>query len=54
MHRLLVFAVAVVLASLGSTTAQAGPITYVATLSGGAENPANASPGTGFVMVGFA
>jgi hypothetical protein len=45
----LLVAAALVLAA--ATTANASPITFAAVLSGGAENPVNASPGTGFVTV---
>jgi len=36
---------------VGAAPAMAAPITYSAALSGAAESPANASPGTGFVFV---
>ena len=37
--------------ALGVTTAQAAVLNYIATLSGAAENPPNASAGTGFASV---
>jgi hypothetical protein len=38
---------------LGAGSAQAVPILYTASLSGLAENPANASPGSGFAQVEY-
>lgn len=49
-NRLQVF-MAVVL--LGAGTAQALPMVYTASLTGAAENPPNASPGTGFAQVEY-
>ena len=39
--------------TLAASTANAAPITYTAILSGAAEAPPNASPGTGFARVVF-
>ena len=39
--------------TLAASTANAAPITYTAILSGAAEAPPNASPGTGFALVVF-
>ena len=49
-NRMLILAL---LLCLGSAVAFAAPIVYVADLSGPAEFPPNASPGTGFAMVIF-
>ena len=53
MHRLIVLTLVLTLASLGATAAQASPITYVAVLSGPAQDPPNSSAATGFVSVVF-
>ena len=51
-HRLAVWAVALAAASI-SFTSSAGIFIFDATLSGPAESPANASPGTGTAVVTF-
>ena len=53
MHRHVVLTLVLTLTLLGGSAAQASPITYTAVLSGAAESPPNASPGTGFATVVF-
>lgn len=52
-ERLAGIALAAAALSLVSPAATAAPIVYTASLSGAAENPANASPGTGTAVVTY-
>jgi len=47
------FQVLMAVVLLGAGSAQAMPIAYTASLTGAAENPPNASPGTGFAQVEY-
>lgn len=51
MNRLQSFAGALALAALAAAPAHAVPLTFTADLTGAAEFPSNASPGTGFATV---
>ncbi len=53
MKSLFILAVFAIVLAGASQISYAGPIVFVATLSGPAESPPNASPGTGFATVTF-